>query len=41
MGGGGHGGCERRIEAIVKMQEKVRGGSPGRDKGGVGVQGGY
>ena len=26
--GGGQGGCERRIEVIVKMQKKV-GGGPG------------
>ena len=25
MGWGGQGGCERRIEVIVKMKKKVRG----------------
>ena len=42
MGGGvglrGQGGCERRIEAFVKIQEKNwGGGGGGRGEGGGGV----
>ena len=34
--GGGHGGCERRIEVIVKKQKKkMGGGGRGRGRGGV------
>ena len=29
LGGGGQGGCDRRIEVIVKMKKKV-GGNPAR-----------
>ena len=29
MGWGGQGGCEQRIEVIVKMQKKKVGGGPG------------
>ena len=36
MGRGGQGGCERRIEVIVKMKKKVRGGGGVRGWGGVG-----
>ena len=36
---GGQGGCERRIEVIVKMQKKIRGGGGGGGGGG-GVEGG-
>ena len=43
---GGHGGCERRIEVIVKMQKKNLGGGgggPGRGQGSGrgGGQGGW
>ena len=38
MGGGGQGGCERRIEVIVKIQKKS-GGQVG-DEVGVGRGGG-
>ena len=36
-GGGGQGGCERRIEVFVKIQEFFLGGVSG---GGVGLMGG-
>ena len=36
---GGQGGCERRIEVIVKMQKNV-GCGPGPVRGGGGGQGG-
>ena len=32
-GGGGQDGGERRNKVIVKMQEKIGGGDPGRDSG--------
>ena len=35
LGGGGQGGCERRIEVFVKIQRKKFGG--GGVGGGVGV----
>ena len=36
LGGGGQGGCERRIEVFVKIQKKknLRGGLGGRRRGG-------
>ena len=35
MGGGGQGGCERRIKVFVKIQKKNwGGGSGGRVRGG-------
>ena len=34
---GGQGGCERRIEAFVKIQKKIGGGGVG--SGGVGLGG--
>ena len=38
-GGGGQGGCERRIEVIVKMQnEKKKVGVGSSLRGGVGVE---
>ena len=44
MGGGGQGGCERRIEVFVKIQKKIKfggGGVSGRGSGwGGGGQGG-
>ena len=33
---GGQGGCERRIEVIVKMKKKSGGWSPGAGWDGVG-----
>ena len=38
-GGGGQGGCERRIEVFVKIQKKLfgRGGGGGVGWGGGGV----
>ena len=39
LGGGGQGGCERRIEAFVKIQKKkifFRGGGSGGGGGSVG-----
>ena len=36
-GGGGQGGCERRIEVLVKIQKKNR-GSGGREGSGWGVR---
>ena len=30
VGGGGQGGCERRIEVFVKIQKKFWGGGRGR-----------
>ena len=38
VGGGGQGGCERRIEVFVKIQKKNWGGGP--VGGGVGSGGG-
>ena len=38
MGGGGQGGCERRIEVFVKIKKKIRGGSGGGWVGGGGVR---
>ena len=38
MGGGGQGGCERRIEVFVKIQKKNWGGGVGL--GGVRLVGG-
>ena len=38
MGGGGQGGCEQRIEVLVKIQKKKLGG--GGDPGGGGRVGG-
>ena len=32
-GGGGQGGCERRIEVFVKIQKKIGGGGSGRGGG--------
>ena len=32
-GGGGQGGCERRIEVFVKIQKKKLGGSGGSGEG--------
>ena len=29
LGGGGQGGCERRIEVFVKIQKKILGGGGG------------
>ena len=48
VGGGGQGGCERRIEVFVKIQKNnmgggggvVGGGGLGRGSGGGGGQGG-
>ena len=37
LGGGGQGGCERRIEVFVKIQKKKLGGGGGRVGGGVRV----
>ena len=37
-GGGGQGGCERRIEVVVKIQKKNVGGGVGSG-GGVGLWG--
>ena len=34
-GGGGQGGCERRIEVFVKIQKKKIGGGGGRGRGRV------
>ena len=34
MGWGGQGGCERRIEVIVKMKKKSVRGGPGMGWGG-------
>ena len=44
-GGGGQGGCERRIEVFVKIQKKkigegVGGGGAGGSVGGAGCGGG-
>ena len=36
LGGGGQGGCERRIEVFVKIQKKNFLGGGGRGGGGVG-----
>ena len=38
VGGGGRGGCERRIEVFVKIQKKKLGG--GGCRVGVGLGGG-
>ena len=38
LGGGGQGGCERRIEVFLKIQKKNWGW--GREGGGVGFGGG-
>ena len=39
VGGGGQGGCERRIEVFVKIQKKKIWGGGGRGKGlGLGVR---
>ena len=35
-GGGGQGGCERRIEVFVKIQKKKLGGFGGGGVGGSG-----
>ena len=41
LGGGGQGGCERRIEVFVKIQKKnFFGGGGGSGGGGVGSGGG-
>ena len=41
LGGGGQGGCERRIEVFVKIQKKNWGVGGGRGEGGgLGGQGG-
>ena len=45
MGGGGQGGCDRRIKVFVKIQKKNifffwGGGGGGWVRGGVGVVGG-
>ena len=41
MGGGGQGGCERRIEVFVKIQKKIGGGGGGGGGGeGSGLGGG-
>ena len=45
FGGGGQGGCERRIEVYVKIQKKKKyffflGGGVGGSVGGVGLGGG-
>ena len=34
LGGGGQGGCERRIEVFVKIQKKNHGGGGGGGGGG-------
>ena len=39
-GGGGQGGCERRIEVFVKIQKKNLGGGGGGSVGGRGRVGG-
>ena len=41
MGGGGQGGCERRIKVFVKIQKKKKlgGGWVGGGGGGVGGSG--
>ena len=40
MGGGGQGGCERRIEVFVKIQKKIfYGGGSGGGWGWVGGSG--
>ena len=41
LGGGGHDGCERRIEVFVKIQKKnlLGGGGVGGSVGGVGLGG--
>ena len=39
MGGGGQGGCERRIEVFVKIQKKKIGGGGVRWWGWVGGSG--
>ena len=36
LGGGGQGGCERRIEVFVKIQKKKLGGRGGVGYGGLG-----
>ena len=36
LGGGGQGGCERRIEVFVKIQKKKNGGGGHRGIGGGG-----
>ena len=36
-GGGGQGGCERKIEVFVKIQRKKKFGGGGRGWGGWGV----
>ena len=36
-GGGGQGGCERKIEVIVEMQKKS--GEGGQDQPGMGCRG--
>ena len=40
VGGGGQGGCERRIEVFVKIQKKKFWGGGVRWGGGVGSGGG-
>ena len=37
LGGGGQGGCERRIEVFLKIQKKNGGGGVGLGAGGVWV----
>ena len=39
-GGGGQGGCERRIEVFVKIQKKNWGGGREREGSGLGGQSG-
>ena len=36
LGGGGQGGCERRIEVFVKIQKKIGGGGRVGEGGGSG-----
>ena len=40
LGGGGQGGCERRIEVFVKIQKKNLGWGREGEGSGVGGQGG-
>ena len=41
VGGGGQGGCERRIKVFVKIQKKIGGGvGGGGGSGGEGGEGG-